>query len=77
MVTPDGPLLVPAAAACRMLNISRALFYSMHSDGRLGPVPVHFGRRVLWVSEEVRRWVSHEPPCPPRELWVKESRHAL
>ena len=71
-LAPTDALLVSALTASRMLNISRALLYQMQSDGRLGPLPVAFGRRKLWVVDELRRWVQHDPPCPPREMWIKE-----
>jgi len=68
------PLLVDAAESARLLGISRALLYSMAADGRLGPMSVAFGRRRLWITDELRRWVLHDPPCPPRAEWVKETR---
>jgi len=68
------PLLACAADAARMLSISRALFYSMASDGRLGPLPVAFGRRKLYRVSELTAWVEHSPPCPPRAEWLKEHR---
>jgi len=66
------PLLVGAAATAKLLGISRALLYSMHADGRLGPLPVSFGRRKLWRVSELTAWTEHSPPCPPRAEWMKE-----
>ena len=66
-----APLMVPAETAARMIGVSRALFYEMHADGRLGPMAVSFGRRKLWIVDELRSWVQHDPPCPPRVAWLK------
>jgi len=63
------PLCVPAAVAAGLLSISRALFYQMNSDGRLGPQPLAFGRRRVWRVEEIRAWTAHN--CPPRAAWRK------
>jgi len=68
------PLLVCAADAARMLGISRALLYSMASDGRLGPTSISFGRRRLWSVLELTAWTQHSPPCPPRQVWAQEHR---
>lgn len=68
------PLLVPAAEAARLLGISRALLYSMHASGQLGPMSVAFGRRKLWIVEELRAWTENNPPCPPRAEWAKRDR---
>jgi len=69
-----APLMVPADVAAAMIGVSRALFYAMHADGRLGPMSVAFGRRRLWIAAELAAWVAHDPPCPPRAEWVKETR---
>jgi predicted DNA-binding transcriptional regulator AlpA len=66
---PD-PLLVSAADAAKMIGLSRAMFYSLHSSGALGPLPLAFGRRRLWKRSELERWVDAN--CPPREEWMKE-----
>ena len=64
-------LLASAANAASMLGMSRSFFYQLHSSGRLGPMPVPFGRKKLWRVEELRAWTQHEPPCPSREAWLK------
>jgi predicted DNA-binding transcriptional regulator AlpA len=73
-VAPAQPpaLLVCAAGAAAMLGLSRAMFYTMAADGRLGPMSISFGRRRLWRVSELTEWVSHSPPCPAREVWLKE-----
>ena len=64
-----APLLLDADQAALLLNIGRSLFYSMHSAGTLGPLPVRLGRRTLWRREELKRWVA--AGCPTRDQWVK------
>lgn len=66
-------LLIDAADAAERLGISRALLYAMHSDGRLGPLPLAFGRRKLWRVAELAAWVASDPPCPPRAAWTKRN----
>jgi len=60
-------LLVDVTEAARMLGIGRTLLYEMLVDGRLGPIPITFGRKKLWRTEELRHWV--EAACPGREKW--------
>ena len=62
-------LLLDADQAASLLNVGRSLFYSMHSSGQLGPLPVRLGRRTLWRREELKRWV--DAGCLPRDQWVK------
>ena len=61
------PLLVSAAEAARMLGVGHSLFYEMGADGRLGPMPIRFGRKCLWRTDELRQWC--EDGCPPRCKW--------
>lgn len=60
-------LLISAENSAQLLGIGRTLFYSMHSSGRLGPLPVKLGRRALWNRKELEDWV--EAGCPPRSRW--------
>ena len=62
-----NPLLISAENSAQLLGIGRTLFYSMHSSGRLGPLPVNLGRRTLWNRKELESWV--EADCPPRCRW--------
>jgi predicted DNA-binding transcriptional regulator AlpA len=64
--------MVPAGVAAAMIGVSRAMFYAMHADGRLGPMAVSFGRRKLWRVSELTAWTEHG--CPPREVWLKRNR---
>jgi len=63
-------LLVNANGAAGMLGIGRSLLYQMASDGRLGPMPIAFGRKTLYRVEELRAWTAAN--CPPRNLWLKQ-----
>jgi predicted DNA-binding transcriptional regulator AlpA len=69
-----APLMVPAATAAAMIGVSRAMFYSLHASGQLGPMSVSFGRRKLWIVSELTAWVQHNPPCPCRADWLKLKR---
>jgi hypothetical protein len=40
----------------------------MHSTGELAPMPIHFGRRKLWIVEELRLWIN--AGCPNRDKWL-------
>lgn len=60
-------LLLSAEDAATLLGIGRSLFSSMHSSGRLGPLPVKLGRRVLWNRKELELWV--DVGCPARLQW--------
>jgi len=60
-------LLLSVEDSAELLGIGRTLFYSMHSSGRLGPLPVKLGRRVLWNRKELEAWV--EDGCPARLQW--------
>ena len=63
------PLLVGADDAAKLLGIGRSLFYSLHSSGQLGPLPIRLGRRALWRREELAAWIR--AGCPGRTRWVE------
>ena len=68
----DSPdkILCSAAQASSMLQISRSAFYSMCSDGRIGPMKISLSNRCArWRVSELREWA--ELGCPARELWLK------
>lgn len=60
-------MLLSAEDSAQLLGIGRTLFYSMHSSGRLGPMPIKLGRRTLWNRKELQNWI--EAGCPPRNQW--------
>ena len=70
MTSQNEPLLIDAKQVASLLGISRTLFYTMHSSGQLGPMPVKLGRRSLWRPDELYKWV--QAGCPPRDQWVKK-----
>jgi excisionase family DNA binding protein len=65
---PDS-LLVPVSEAAKMLGVSRSMLYIMAADGRLGPIPIQFGRKCLYRVTELREWTQAN--CPPRPIWLK------
>lgn len=69
MSAENDQLLVSSGDAAKMLGIGRSLLYSMAADGRLGIMPIKFGKRTLWPVDELRRWVA--AGCPCRKLWLK------
>ena len=66
------PLLLSVDEAAALLGIGRSHFYGLHSSGRLGPLPVHLGKRALWRREELLRWV--QAGCLGRETWMTMSK---
>ena len=68
------PLLVCGDETARLLGIGSALFHQMKSDGRLGPLPISFGRKRLYDVAELRAWIS--AGCPSREIWQKMKNEA-
>ena len=60
-------LLLSVENSAELLGIGKTLFNSMHSSGRLGPLPVKLGRRVLWNRKELEVWVA--AGCPARQQW--------
>jgi len=63
------PLLLSAAQAAALLSISRGHFYSLHTSGRLGPLPIRLNKSVRWIFVQLEEWVRKG--CPPREKWLE------
>jgi predicted DNA-binding transcriptional regulator AlpA len=61
-------LLLDAKTAAKLLGIGERFFWSMHSSGELGPLPIRLGKRTLWSRFELTDWVRNR--CPRREEWV-------
>jgi predicted DNA-binding transcriptional regulator AlpA len=60
-------LAVTARDAARLLGISRAQLYRLHSSGRLPP-PVYLGTKApRWSVAELRAWLA--AGCPDRQAW--------
>ena len=62
-----NPVLVDARAAAEMLGISARFFATLEASGRIGPLPVCFGKRRLYCVDELRRWAT--AGCPSRQEW--------
>jgi predicted DNA-binding transcriptional regulator AlpA len=60
------PLLVNAREAARLCGTAESSWWALTSAGRT-PVSVRLGRRRLWRTEELARWVA--AGCPPRDKW--------
>lgn len=69
--TNDNPtaLLLNAEQAAGLLGIGERFFWSMHSSGELGPLPIRLGKRTLWSRFELTAWVQAR--CPRREEWTE------
>lgn len=65
----DDQLLISSADAAAKLGVGRTLFFEMLCDGRLGPQPIRFGRKTLFRTDELEKWVQAD--CPPRNQWMK------
>lgn len=64
----SAALLLDAKEGARLLGIGERFFWSMHSSGELGPLPIRLGKRTLWSKFELENWVKAR--CPRREEWV-------
>lgn len=59
-------LAVSAEEVAKLLGISRAHVWRLHSSGRI-PRPVRLGRAVRWNRKNLEAWL--EAGGPPREQW--------
>jgi excisionase family DNA binding protein len=69
-------LLLSAVDAAKLISVGRSHFYALHSSGRLGPMTIRLGRRILWSRKELESWVA--AGCPARGQWLqmKEAKKA-
>ena len=63
----NGPVLVDAAGAARMLDIGRTSFFGLVSAGRVPPAVLRAGRIVRWSVQELHAWAKSG--CPPADAW--------
>jgi predicted DNA-binding transcriptional regulator AlpA len=65
----DQPtLLLTPRVAAKLLSVSRAQLFKLHSSGKLGPMPVYLGSRApRWVRSELEEWLRAGAPC--RQTW--------
>lgn len=60
--------LLKWADLARVMNVSTSAVWSMHRDGRLGPLPLRFGPRCSrFRRQEVLDWIV--AGSPPRNEW--------
>jgi len=59
-------LLLSASEAAALCGVSRSLWWSMSSAGKI-PLPVRLSGRTLWRRAELERWT--EAGCPARCRW--------
>lgn len=60
-------LAYAAAELADAMGVSERHIWAMHADGRLGPLPISFGRAKRWNVQEVRDWLN--AGAPPRSEW--------
>jgi predicted DNA-binding transcriptional regulator AlpA len=65
-VETSDKLLLCATEAAALCGVSRSLWWSMHSAGKV-PLPIRLSRRTLWRADELRNWTRAD--CPSRERW--------
>jgi predicted DNA-binding transcriptional regulator AlpA len=61
-------LLLDASGAAELLGFTRQYLYELSSSGRLGPMPIYFGKRSRWSRYELINWVK--AGCPNRQKWL-------
>jgi excisionase family DNA binding protein len=64
--TATNRLAISADEVAKLLGISRAHVWRLHSQGRI-PRPVRLGRAVRWDRATIERWLA--AGAPPRERW--------
>lgn len=73
MLEAPKKLLVPPAEAAAMLSLSRAGLYKFARSGRFPVQAITFGRKILYSTAELARYV--EAGCPGREKWQQLKRN--
>jgi len=71
-------ILLSAVEAARFCGVGCTLWLAMNNSGRI-PLPVHLGKRVLWVKQDLIDWTNNRLPngeLMSREKWIlfKETR---
>ena len=61
------PLLLSAKNAAELLGVCTSHFNGLNNSGKLGPLPIRLGRRILWSRRELEAWIAHD--CPARRQW--------
>jgi len=69
----DTRLLLSAREAAHVCSVSISTWYCWGAAGRV-PLPVRIGGRVLWRTDELRRWI--DAGCPARSRFeAREEQH--
>ena len=63
-------LMLSPLEVAATLSMSRAKFYQICSTGQFGPMPVRFGRKTLYRTNDVEKWV--EGGCQSRTQWNRK-----
>jgi predicted DNA-binding transcriptional regulator AlpA len=64
-------LMLSPSEVAATLSMSRAKFYQLCSTGAFAPLPIRFGRKTLYRTNDVEKWV--EGGCKPRGQWRPEN----
>jgi len=72
----SSALLLDAKESANRLGIGERFFWSLHSSGELGPLPIRLGKRTLWATSELTEWVKARCPCREKWLSMKEIENA-
>ena len=64
-----APLLVKTDDAARMLGMSKTAFKSHLASGRIGPLPIRFGKSVRFSVAELADRCAQG--CMGRQRWVE------
>ena len=65
-IAPIVPMVVDARGAARLCSLSMRTWWSLHSAGKT-PLPLHLGRRTLWLAVELASWLK--AGAPARDRW--------
>jgi len=64
---PAQAMLLTCEEAAGLLSVSRAMFWRLHSQGKV-PMPIRLSARVVrWNRKELVDWLNSG--CPIREKW--------
>jgi len=66
---PIQRLLLSNEEAAEALGLSRNSFHAIHSNGKLGPMPIRLTSRPQWPARELAAWVAAS--CPKRDVWLR------
>ena len=64
----QSPELIDLAGVAALLGVGLTTAKAIHRDGRLGPLPIRFGRATRWRRRELVAWL--DAGAPRRERWL-------